>query len=437
MEIKIENSEKNIVNLDIEFTAEEMTKEYDKVCKQVSNNVKVPGFRPGKAPKKLVEKQVGVDYLKSVTLEQVLPQAFRKAVIDNKLDIITEPQVLSFDYNVGEGAKVKAQIELRPEVEITDYKGLEVEVEEFKNASDALDKEIDNLVKRFTTLEKSEKTEAGEKDTVQIDFEGFVDGEPIKNGKGSNYMLDLGNSNFIPGFAEAIVGHSLNEEFDINVKFPDEYHDENIKGKPAVFKIKINEIKEKKVPEVNDEFAKKVGNFETLEALKEDIQKYLDEAQNNENQKRKAVKIFETVVNNGKVEISESMIERETRNILNEYSQRFKAQGIDFNKLMESQGNDTMIQNMKSEAEKRIKNSLVITKIAQLENINVSPDDLENKIEEISKAYNTDKNLILEEIRKNNAIIGGITQQVLNDKVTQFLVENNNVKYVEQKVANN
>lgn len=437
MEIKIENGEKNIVNLDIEFTAEEMTKEYDKVCKQVSHNVKVPGFRPGKAPKKLVEKQVGVDYLKSVTLEQVLPQAFRKAVIDNKLDIITEPQVLSFDYNVGEGAKVKAQIELRPEVEITDYKGLEVEVEEFKNASDALDKEIDNLVKRFTTLEKSEKTEAGEKDTVQIDFEGFVDGEPIKNGKGSNYMLDLGNSNFIPGFAEAIVGHSLNEEFDINVKFPDEYHDENIKGKPAVFKIKINEIKEKKVPEVNDEFAKKVGNFETLEALKEDIQKYLDEAQNNENQKRKAVKIFEAVVNNGQVEISESMIERETRNILSEYSQRFKAQGIDFNKLMESQGNDAMIQNMKLEAEKRIKNSLVITKIAQLENINVSPDDLENKIEEISKAYNTDKNLILEEIRKNNAIIGGITQQVLNDKVTQFLVENNNVKYVEQKVANN
>ncbi len=433
MEIKIENGEKNIVNLDIEFTAEEMTKEYDKVCKQVSHNVKVPGFRPGKAPKKLVEKQVGVDYLKSVTLEQVLPQAFRKAIIDNKLDIITEPQVLSFDYNVGEGAKVKAQIELRPEVEITNYKGLEVEVEEFKNASDALDKEIDNLVKRFTTLEKSEKTEAGEKDTVQIDFEGFVDGEPIKNGKGSNYMLDLGNSNFIPGFAEAIVGHSLNEEFDIDVKFPDEYHDENIKGKPAVFKIKINEIKEKKVPEVNDEFAKKVGNFETLEALKNDIQKYLDEAQNNENQKRKAVKIFEAVVNNGQVDISESMIERETRNILNEYSQRFKAQGIDFNKLMESQGNDAMIQNMKSEAEKRIKNSLVITKIAQLENINVSPSDLENKIEEISKAYNTDKNLILEEIRKNSAIIGGITQQVLNDKVTQFLVDNNNVKYVEQK----
>ena len=433
MEIKIENGEKNIVNLDIEFTAEEMTKEYDKVCKQVSHNVKVPGFRPGKAPKKLVEKQVGVDYLKSVTLEQVLPQAFRKAIIDNKLDIITEPQVLSFDYNVGEGAKVKAQIELRPEVEITNYKGLEVEVEEFKNASDALDKEIDNLVKRFTTLEKSEKTEAGEKDTVQIDFEGFVDGEPIKNGKGSNYMLDLGNSNFIPGFAEAIVGHSLNEEFDIDVKFPDEYHDENIKGKPAVFKIKINEIKEKKVPEVNDEFAKKVGNFETLEALKNDIQKYLDEAQNNENQKRKAVKIFEAVVNNGQVDISESMVERETRNILNEYSQRFKAQGIDFNKLMESQGNDAMIQNMKSEAEKRIKNSLVITKIAQLENINVSPSDLENKIEEISKAYNTDKNLILEEIRKNSAIIGGITQQVLNDKVTQFLVDNNNVKYVEQK----
>lgn len=433
MEIKIENGEKNIVNLDIEFTAEEMTKEYDKVCKQVSHNVKVPGFRPGKAPKKLVEKQVGVDYLKSVTLEQVLPQAFRKAIIDNKLDIITEPQVLSFDYNVGEGAKVKAQIELRPEVEITNYKGLEVEVEEFKNASDALDKEIDNLVKRFTTLEKSEKTEAGEKDTVQIDFEGFVDGEPIKNGKGSNYMLDLGNSNFIPGFAEAIVGHSLNEEFDIDVKFPDEYHDENIKGKPAVFKIKINEIKEKKVPEVNDEFAKKVGNFETLEALKNDIQKYLDEAQNNENQKRKAVKIFEAVVNNGQVDISESMIERETRNILNEYSQRFKAQGIDFNKLMESQGNEAMIQNMKSEAEKRIKNSLVITKIAQLENINVSPSDLENKIEEISKAYNTDKNLILEEIRKNSAIIGGITQQVLNDKVTQFLVDNNNVKYVEQK----
>jgi len=243
-------------------------------------------------------------------------------------------------------------------------------------------------------------------------------------------LLDLANSAFIPGFAEAIVGHNLNEEFDINVKFPDDYHDEKIKGKDAVFNIKINEIKSKVMPELNDEFAKKVSSFKTLDELKADIEKYLSEYEEKENIRRKEKKIFDEVMKLGEVEVTDAMVERESRNLLNEYAAKFQSgSGVEFGKLLEAK-NPELMQNIKDEAKNRIKNTLIIAKIAQDENIQVTPQELQTKIEELAYAYNTSLDVIYEEIRKNSSVIHGISQQALMDKVSKFLAEKNTVNLV-------
>lgn len=436
MNINVEKKEKNIAVLDITFDAKEAEKAYDISVRKIGSQVNIAGFRKGKAPKRMIEEYVGKDYIKREALESLLPKAFENAIVANKLEVISEPQINSYEFDLGKDAKVVAQFELRPEVVLGEYKNLTVEVEEYKNKEDALEKELDNLVKRYTTFEKSENTQANENSSVVIDFKGFIDSEPIEHGEGKNYQLDLSNSNFIPGFAEAIVGHNLNEEFDISVKFPENYHDEKIKGKDAIFKIKINEIKEKKVPSLDDEFAKKVGNFETLEVLKEDIKKYLDNVEKTENEKRKAIKIFETVADASEVELSENMIKREIENIINEYSQQLQGYGgkIDYQKIISE--NPEMKTNLENDAKKRLKNAFVIGKIAELEGLNITPNDLTAKIENIAQAYQADTNEILKEIRKNNAIINGIGQQVLNEKVTKFLQENNNFVFKESKNNN-
>ena len=411
MEIKVEKNENNtLANLEIIFDDKESQKAYDMSCRKIGNSVNIPGFRRGKAPKHILEKHVGADYIKREAIESMLPKAFHKAIVDNNLDILVEPVVTDYKFEKGEPVSVKAEVELRPENDVQE--------------------ELDNLVKKSAELKTATHETATTEDSVVIDFKGFIDGEPIEHGDGKDYLLDLANSAFIPGFAEAIVGHNLNEEFDINVKFPDDYHDEKIKGKDAVFNIKINEIKEKILPELNDEFAKKVSSFETLDELKADIEKYLKEYEEKENIRRKEKKIFDEVMKIGEVIVTDAMVERESRNILNEYATQFQGgTGIEFGKLLESK-NPELMHNIKDEAKNRIKNTLIIAKIAQNENIQVTPQELQSKIEDLAYAYNTSLDVIYEEIRKNSNIIHGIGQQALMDKVSKFLAEKNTVNLV-------
>ncbi|MCI5824298.1 MAG: trigger factor [Candidatus Gastranaerophilales bacterium] len=431
MEIKVEKNKNNTVaTLEITFDDKEAQKAYDIACRQIANSVNIPGFRRGKAPKHILEKHVGADYIKREAIESLLPKAFHKAIIDNNLDILVEPAVTDYKFEKDEPVFVKAEVELRPEVKIENYKDLTFETEKYTRKENDVQEELDNLVKKSAELKTATHETANAEDIVVIDFKGFIEGEPIEHGDGKDYLLDLANSAFIPGFAEAIVGHNLNEEFDINVKFPDDYHDEKIKGKDAVFNIKINEIKERILPELNDEFAKKVSSFETLEELKADIEKYLKEYEEKENIRRREKKIFDEVMKLGEVEVTDAMVERESRNILNEYAAKFQGgSGVEFGKLLEAK-NPELMENIKEEAKNRIKNTLIIAKIAQNENIQVTPQELQSKIEELAYAYNTGLDVIYEEIRKNSNIIHGIGQQALMDKVSKFLAEKNTVNLV-------
>ena len=406
MSVNLEKNENNEVLVDIKIDPKETTEAYDKACKKLAKRVNIPGFRPGKAPKK----KIFTDVIKS-----------------NNYKTVSEPAVDEYKFEKDGSLSVKAKLELRPEFTLPEYKGMEIQIDEFKQPENAMDRELDDIKEKHSTLQKVEGRVTNDKDLVNIDFEGFVDGETIKGGAAKNYLLDLGHSNFIPGFAEQLVGKEAGSEFSINVKFPDNYHDEKIKGKDAEFKIKLHEIKEKVYPEIDDEIAKKVGKFNTVDELKADIQKYLDTTAKAENDKRATVVIFDKLLNDTEMKIQESMIQREIYAMKVEMEQKAVLRGQDFEKLMKEQGGEELEKEMHDEAEKRIKTALIIAEIAQKENISVQGADIEGKIQDISRLYGTTREQILEEMGRNPNLLYSLNQQILAQKVTQFLLDNSKI----------
>ena len=430
MTVTIEKLENNEVKLNIEVEPEVASFEYDKACKKLAKRVNVPGFRQGKAPKNILEKYVGIAAIEREVLDSVLPTIFENTIEENKFDLVSAPAIESFEFAEDKAIKVVAKFELKPEVKLDEYKGMAIEVEEYKNSDDAIEKEIERLADRFSTLNEITDRKTKSTDLVNIDFDGYVDGEEIKGGSAKNYVLDLGHSNFISGFAEQLVDHSIGEEFKINVTFPAEYHDEKLKGKPAEFNIKINSIKEKVLHEINDELAKKVNpKFETLDALKEDIQKYLDNSVKVENKKRVANKIFDTLLENTNIDIQETMINREIQALMGEFKQRINMQGGNFDEMLEKEGHQKIYEQMKEEAVKRIKTSLIVGKIAQEEKITVTSEDIQKKIGDLANIYRTTTENIVAEIQKNVNLLHSINQQIITEKVTQLLIENAKVNY--------
>ena len=428
MKVTLENEKENVVKLNITIPAKDAAEAYNQAVRKISQYVNIDGFRKGKAPRAVVERHVGTERIKQEAIENLMPKAVNQAVFDNKLDIIAQPYITSYNYNLGEDLTVTARAELRPEVTLGQYKGLTLEIKDSPVAEDAMQKSIDNLLNQHSTQETVIDRPTKETDIAVIDFDGYANGEKIHGGEAKNYPLDLAHSNFIPGFAEQLVGKNLNDEFEIKVNFPEDYHDEKLKGQPATFKIKINEIKEKKVPELNDEFAQKVGPFKTVDDLKADIQKYLEEQRERTNKQNSENEIFKTVIDSSKVDIPQSMIDREAASLKEEYKQRLAAQGINWDNLVKSQGEDELLKNLNEDALVRIKNSLVIDKIAKDENLKLEQKDLERKFAQLGAAYGMQPQDLIKQLGQNPQVIASVSQQAMNDKVRDFLMENNKVE---------
>ena len=318
-------------------------------------------------------------------------------------------------------------MELRPEVTLGEYKNMTIDVEGYKTPDDAMQNSINGLLEReaATVVVTDRKTLAN--DIVVFDFEGFVNGEKIEHGDAKNYTLDLAHSSFIPGFAEQLVDRTIGEDFDITVTFPESYHEKKLAGQPAVFKCKINEIKTKLLPELNDEFAQKVGPFKTVEDLKADIQSYLDKQKEDIDRTNSEKAIFEKVVNNAKVDIQQSMIDREADQLLEEYKQKLQMQGFTWEQAVEAQGYDSIMNNLKEDAAIRVKNSLVIDKIAKEENITVSQADFGAKLAELGRMYQIDTPTMIKQLSQTPGVFNSLSQQALNEKVAKFLADNNTV----------
>ena len=428
MKVTLEKEQENVVKLDITIPAKDAVEAYNKAVSTISKYVNIDGFRKGKAPRAVVERHVGTERIKQEAIENLMPKAINQAVVDNNLDLIAQPYITNYNFNVGEDLTVTAKAELRPEVTLGQYKGLTLEVKDSPVEEDAMQKSIDRLLEQHSTQETVIDRPTKDTDIAVIDFEGTANGEKIQGGDAKNYPLDLAHSNFIPGFAEQLVGKNLNDEFDIKVNFPEDYHDEKLKGQPATFKIKINEIKEKKLPELNDEFAQKVGSFKTVDDLKADIQKYLESQRERTNKMNSENEVFKTVIDSSKVEIPQSMIDREANSLREEYKQRLAAQGINWDALVKAQGEDQLLKNLDEDALVRIKNSLVIDKIAKEENIKLEQKDIEAKFSQLGAAYGLKPQDLIKQLGQNPEILASISQQAMNDKVKEFLMENNKVE---------
>lgn len=428
MKVTLEKEKENVVKLDITIPAKDATEAYNKAVQRISQYVNIDGFRKGKAPRAVVERHVGTERIKQEAIESLMPKAINQAVVDNNLDIIAQPYVTNYNFNIGEDLTVTAKAELRPEVTLGQYKDLTLEIKDTPIEADAMQKSIDNLLNQHSTQETVIDRPTKETDIAVIDFDGYANGEKIQGGEAKNYPLDLAHSNFIPGFAEQLVGKNLNDEFEIKVTFPENYHDEKLKGQPATFKIKINEIKEKKLPELNDEFAQKVGPFKTVDELKADIQKYLESQRERTNKQNSENEVFKTVIDSAKVEIPQSMVDREANSLREEYKQRLSAQGINWEALVKSQGEDQLLKNLNEDALVRIKNSLVIDKIAKEENIKLEQKDIETKFAQLGAAYGLKPQDLIKQIGQNPEVLASISQQAMNDKVRDFLMENNKVE---------
>ena len=428
MKVTLEKEKENVVKLDITIPAKDAVDAYNKAVSTISKYVNIDGFRKGKAPRAVVERHVGTERIKQEAIENLMPKAINQAVVDNNLDLIAQPYITNYNFNIGEDLTVTAKAELRPEVTLGQYKGLTVEVKDSPVEEDAMQKSIDRLLEQHSTQETVIDRPTKDTDIAVIDFEGTANGEKIQGGDAKNYPLDLAHSNFIPGFAEQLVGKNLNDEFDIKVTFPEDYHDEKLKGQPATFKIKINEIKEKKLPELNDEFAQKVGSFKNVDELKADIQNYLNSQRERTNKMNSENEVFKAVIDGAKVDIPQSMVDREANSLKQEYTQRLAAQGINWEALVKAQGEDQLLKNLSEDALVRIKNSLVIDKIAKEENIKLEQKDLEDKFAQLGAAYGLQPQDLIKQLGQNPDLLASISQQAMNDKVKDFLMENNKVE---------
>ncbi len=433
MKIDLEKKEQNIAKVDIEIPAKEGLEAYNRAVKTYAQHVNIPGFRRGKAPRNIVERQVGKERIITEALETLLPSAFSKVITENKLDILTQPKVENYDFEVGKDVKVTATIELKPEVKIKEYKNMTVEVEEYETPKDAFDKSLENILSQSATLELVVDRKTQKDDVIVFDFDGYVNGEKIEHGDAKNYTMDLANSNFIPGFAEQLVDREIDKEFDVNVTFPETYHEQKLAGQPAVFKCVIHEIKTKVMPELTDEFAQKVGPFKTVDELKADIQDYLDKQKEVADKKASEKAILDKIHENTEIDIHEAMIKREADSLLEDYKQKLKTQGFTWEQAVETQGLDKIMETINSDAVFRIKNSLIIDKIAKEEDLKVDQESMNEKFESLSAMYQMDKETFGKYLLQSPGMINNISQQILNEKVINFLVENNKVKFVKAK----
>lgn len=390
MSVKWEKVDKNKVKLQIEAGADVVNKGLDFAFKKVVKDVNVPGFRKGKVPRMIFEQKFGVEALYNDALDHILPEIYDNAIAEAGINPVGKPEIEIEEMGKNQPLKFTAEVYVKPEPELGEYIGLELKEEvEFKVTDEEVNAELETFRERNAQLEVIEDGEVQNGDMTKIDFEGFKDEVPFPGGKGDDYALEIGSGSFIPGFEEQLIGMKLNEEKDINVTFPEEYHAEELAGAPVVFKVKIKEIKRKNVPALDDELAKDVSEFETLEELKQDITKKLQERKEAEAKEYRRELAVNKAVENATVEIPAPMIEVETKQMVEDFGRRMQYQGMNLEMYLQYTGQsmEDFEGQFKDEAEKRVRSQLVLEAIAKAENIEVTEDDVDAEINIISDMY--------------------------------------------------
>ncbi len=421
----VEKKEKNVVNFEFSVCGEEFRAAIEKAYKKNVGKINIQGFRRGKAPRQIIERYYGSEVFFEDAVNIVLPDAYDKAIDEQNIEAVAQPEIDVKEISRENGVVFTAKVAVKPEFELGQYKGVEVSKVTHRTTEKEINGEIEKIRERNARLVTVEDRSAELGDTANIDFEGFADGVAFEGGKGENFDLKLGSGQFIPGFEEQLVGKNTGDEVDVNVTFPKEYHAENLKGKDALFKVKINSIKTQELPELDDEFAKDVSEFDTFEEFKADMTKKLKEKNKAKSKQELENKIVETICNNTEIDIPEAMFETAVNNQIREFAMQLQYQGMNIEQYAQYTGItlDAMKAQIRPDAEKRVKTSLVLEKIAKVENIEVSDKEIEKELEKMAEQ----SKMSVEDIKKY-VNVDDIKDSKIVEKTIDFVVKNATVK---------
>lgn len=389
MSLQVERLEHNMAKLTIEVSAEELEGALRKAYQKQKGKISIPGFRKGKVPRQLVEKMYGPEIFYDDAANALIPEAYAKAYDESGLDIVSQPKIDVTQIEKGKAFIFTAEVAVKPEVTLGQYKGIEVDSFSTEVSAEEVEAKLAEEQNKNARTITVEGRPVQDKDEVVLDFEGFVDGVAFEGGKGENYPLTIGSGSFIPGFEEQLIGVEPEQEVEVKVTFPEDYHAEDLKGKDAVFKCTVHEIKAKELPELDDEFASEVSEFDTLEEYKADVEKKLREEKESTGKRAQEDQAVNAIIANAEMDLPEAMIETEARQMLDNFAQRLQQQGLTFEQYMQFTGMtvDKMTEEMRPQAEKRIKTRLVLEAIVSAENIEVSDERLDEEVAKMAEAY--------------------------------------------------
>ncbi len=423
MSVKVENTEnKNEVKLTFNIEAEKFEEAMKKVYVKTAKYFNIPGFRKGKAPMQLVERQYGSAIFYEDAFNELVPDIYDEAIKENKIEAVSRPNIDIVQMEKGKELIFTATVETKPEVELGKYKGIEIKKIEYNTTDKDIEHELGHMAERNSRLVSIEDKPVEKGDITTIDFVGSIDGVEFEGGKAENHELEIGSNTFIPGFEDQIIGMKIDEEKDIKVKFPEDYFSKDLAGKDAIFKVTLHEIKKKELPKIDDEFAKDVSEFDTLDELKNSIKEKLD-TENTEKAKyeteEEAIKV---VCDNTKLDIPNGMIELEIDNMVKDMENRLSYQGLNLNQYLQIMGKtETEIRDsFKEQAEKNIKSRLVLEAIVKAEKIEVTPEEVSDKIKEMAKQYGRKE----DELLANEQLKEYIEGNLKTEKAIDFIVKN-------------
>lgn len=417
-----EKKEGNEGVLQVTVPAEEVDKALDKAFKKVVKSINVPGFRKGKVPRAIFEQRFGVEALYQDAVDILLPQAYSNAVVEAGINPVDQPEIEVTQIEKGKELKFNATVIVEPEVELGDYKGLELAKQETELTEEELEETVKQRLEAMADMVVKEDGQVEEGDTVNLDFDGYVDGEQFEGGQADGYDLEIGSGMFIPGFEEQLVGLKVGEEKDVEVTFPEEYHAEELAGQPATFKTKINEIKTKEVPELDDELANELDSeANTVDEYKANLRKQLEESKQTEAENLQKEEAITLATDNAKIDVPEAMVKTEQDRMLQEFAQRIQQQGLDLETYYQisGQSEEDLRNQMSEDAEQRVKTNLTLSAIADKEDIQVSDEDIDNELETMSKQFN----ISVEDIKKTLGNTDIVKNDVRIKKVIDLLVK--------------
>ncbi len=427
MSLQVERLEKNMVKLTIEAAAEEFEAAIEKAYVKNKNKINVQGFRKGKAPRTIIERMYGASVFYEDAANFVIQDAYEKAAEESGLDIVSRPEIDVVQVEKGKPFVFTAEVAVKPEATLGAYKDIEVEKTPVDVTQEEVMAEIDKVREQNSRIITIEDRPVTDKDIVVIDFEGFVDGEPFEGSKGEDYSLTIGSHSFVDTFEEQLIGKSIGEEAEVKVTFPAEYHAADLAGKPAVFQVKIKEIKTKELPELDDDFAQDVSEFDTLDEYKEDMKATILEKKEKEAKIAKENKVVEKIIENTAMDIPEAMIETQVRQMADDFAQRLKAQGLTIEQYFQFTGLDSkkLFDQMRPQAVKRIKSRLVLEAVVKAEDITVPEEEVDKELTQMAETYKMEldkmKELISE--KEKEQIIMDMAVQKAVDFITEAAVE--------------